>query len=133
MMIVLHGCALTLVAYYFSRPSSWFCYSLIANDVIQNMETEPRMQGKVFTTIFGVMVGASFLGLTAPGLTALGKVRQAGYYVFNTIERKPAIDVSSPEGYRPDEIEGRIEFKEVYKKSSLLGNISPRLYLLAPL
>ena len=70
----------------------------------------------MITTIFGVLIGAMSLGQMAPGLTALGEAQQAGYAVFKTIEREPPIDVSSPEGDKPDKIEGRLEFKEVCAK-----------------
>lgn len=67
----------------------------------------------MITTIFGVLIGAMGLGQMAPGATALGQAKQAGYKVFQTLERVPPIDASSPEGSRPEKVEGRLEFKEV--------------------
>lgn len=77
----------------------------------------------MFTTIFGVLFGASYLGLMGPGLTALGMARQAGYTVFETIAREPVIDISSSEGDKPGEIEGRLEFKQVQTNLMLLGTV----------
>ncbi|CAN0282310.1 unnamed protein product, partial [Hapterophycus canaliculatus] len=70
-------------------------------------------QGQVITTIFGVLIGAMSLGQMAPGMTALGSAKQAGYKVFETLDRVPSIDASSPEGSKPEKVEGRLEFQEV--------------------
>ena len=53
------------------------------------------------------------LGQMAPGLTALGAAKQAGYRVFETLERTPPIDASSLEGEAPGHVEGRLELREV--------------------
>lgn len=76
-----------------------------------SFETFP--QGQVIQTIFGVLIGAMATGQMAPGLTALGKAKQAGYTVFETLERVPTIDASSPDGSKPESVQGRLEFKEV--------------------
>lgn len=52
------------------------------------------------------------LGQMTPGLSALGLAREAGYAVFETLDRVPPIDSSSPEGEKPS-VEGRLEFREV--------------------
>lgn len=70
-------------------------------------------KGQVITTIFGVLIGAMSLGQMAPGATALGQAKQAGYRVFETLERVPPIDAASTEGSKPDKVEGRLEFREV--------------------
>lgn len=67
----------------------------------------------MITTIFGVLIGAMGLGQMAPGATALGQAKQAGYKVFQTLGRVPPIDASSAEGSKPEKVEGRLEFKEV--------------------
>ncbi len=74
---------------------------------------ESYPQGQVIQTIFGVLIGAMASGQMAPGLTALGKAKQAAYKVFETLERVPTIDASSPDGSKPESVEGRLEFKEV--------------------
>lgn len=70
-------------------------------------------QGQVITTIFGVLIGAMSLGQMAPGMTALGEAKQAGYKVFQTLDRVPPIDASSTEGSKPESVEGRLEFQQV--------------------
>ena len=39
--------------------------------------------------------------------------KAAAYKIFEIIDREPAIDSESDEGYKPDKIEGKIEFKNV--------------------
>lgn len=53
------------------------------------------------------------MGQMAPGLTALGAAKQAGYRVFDTLERTPPIDASSLEGAAPGQVEGSLELREV--------------------
>lgn len=79
----------------------------------------------MITTIFGVLIGAMGLGQMAPGATALGQAKQAGYRVFQTLERVPPIDASSSEGSKPDKVEGRLEFQEVSFSLSFLNYYLP--------
>ncbi|CAM9430112.1 unnamed protein product, partial [Ascophyllum nodosum] len=90
----------------------WYGTTLVADDIESECTSGCATGGEVITTIFGVLIAAVFLGQIAPGLTALGEARQAGYSVFKTIEREPAIDVYSSEGNKP-KVEGRLELKEV--------------------
>ncbi|CAN0289073.1 unnamed protein product, partial [Ectocarpus sp. 12 AP-2014] len=91
----------------------WYGTKLVADDIESDCESDCATGGQVITTIFGVLIGAMSLGQMAPGATALGQAKQAGYRVFETLERVPPIDASSPEGSKPDKVEGRLEFKEV--------------------
>lgn len=53
------------------------------------------------------------VGQCAPGLTALGEARGAGYDVFQVLDRKPVIDSASQEGDKPPVVDGRLELREV--------------------
>ncbi|CAN0376721.1 unnamed protein product, partial [Laminaria digitata] len=91
----------------------WYGTKLVADDLEAGCESDCASGGQVITTIFGVLIGAMSLGQMAPGLTALGAAKQAGYRVFETLERTPPIDASSLEGAAPGHVEGRLELREV--------------------
>eukprot|EP00903_Cladosiphon_okamuranus_P008530 g8189.t1 len=91
----------------------WYGTKLVADDIEADCTSDCATGGQVITTIFGVLIGAMGLGQMAPGATALGQAKQAGYRVFQTLERVPPIDASSPDGSKPEKVEGRLEFKEV--------------------
>uniref|UniRef100_A0AAR2LRQ8 ATP-binding cassette sub-family B member 5 n=1 Tax=Pygocentrus nattereri TaxID=42514 RepID=A0AAR2LRQ8_PYGNA len=79
-------------------------------------EPENYTIGKVITVFFSVMIGAFSLGQGAPNLESVAKARGAAYAIYNTIDMvcpRP-IDSSSKEGYKPDNIKGNIEFKNIY-------------------
>uniref|UniRef100_A0AAR2LWP2 ABC-type xenobiotic transporter n=1 Tax=Pygocentrus nattereri TaxID=42514 RepID=A0AAR2LWP2_PYGNA len=77
-------------------------------------EPENYTIGKVITVFFSVMIGAFSLGQGAPNLESVAKARGAAYAIYNTIDMPRPIDSSSKEGYKPDNIKGNIEFKNIY-------------------
>uniref|UniRef100_A0AAR2JTE7 ABC-type xenobiotic transporter n=1 Tax=Pygocentrus nattereri TaxID=42514 RepID=A0AAR2JTE7_PYGNA len=77
-------------------------------------EPENYTIGKVLTVFFSVMIGAFSLGQGAPNLESIAKARSAAYPIYNTIDMPRPIDSSSKEGYKPDNIKGNIEFKNIY-------------------
>ncbi|CAN0110337.1 unnamed protein product, partial [Ectocarpus fasciculatus] len=91
----------------------WYGTKLVADDIESDCTSDCATGGQVITTIFGVLIGAMSLGQMAPGATALGQAKQAGYRLFETLERVPPIDAASSEGSKPDKVEGRLEFREV--------------------
>lgn len=79
--------------------------------------TQPncRVTGaSVMCCIYGVILCATFVGLMAPGLNAINQGRQAAAVVFQTIDRIPAIDPSSPSGAELNKVEGGLEFRDVF-------------------
>ncbi|CAM9430402.1 unnamed protein product [Ascophyllum nodosum] len=108
------GAATMFASFFLSYALAfWYGTTLVADDIERECTSGCATGGEVITTIFSVLIGAKSLGQIAPGLTALGEARQAGYTVFKTIEREPFINVYSPEGAKPEKVEGRLEFKEV--------------------
>ncbi|CAN0102225.1 unnamed protein product [Pylaiella littoralis] len=91
----------------------WYGTKLVADDLEDGCTSDCATGGQVITTIFGVLIGAMSLGQMAPGMTALGEAKQAGYKVFQTLDRVPPIDASSTEGSKPESVEGRLEFQQV--------------------
>ncbi|KAG6517606.1 hypothetical protein ZIOFF_021002 [Zingiber officinale] len=70
--------------------------------------------GKVINVIFAILTGSFSLGQIAPCMTAFAAGQAAAYKMFETINRKPEIDAYDPKGRRLDDIQGDIEFKDVY-------------------
>ncbi|XP_060726456.1 ATP-dependent translocase ABCB1-like [Tachysurus vachellii] len=77
-------------------------------------EPENYSIGKVLTVFFSVMIGAFSLGQGAPNLESVAKARGAAYMIYNTIDMPRPIDSSSKEGYKPDSVQGDIEFKNIH-------------------
>ncbi|KAF0442740.1 P-loop containing nucleoside triphosphate hydrolase protein [Gigaspora margarita] len=67
--------------------------------------------GKVVNVFFAVIIGAFSLAHLAPDLQAFGLATGAGAKIFETINRIPPIDSASPNGEKPTNCEGRIQFK----------------------
>ena len=61
-----------------------------------------------------MLVGATQLGQAGPNLEAVATARAAAVEVFNVIDRKPTIDVSSEEGEKPSDVNGDIEFRDIH-------------------
>ncbi|KAH9291620.1 hypothetical protein KI387_043189 [Taxus chinensis] len=69
--------------------------------------------GDVINVIFAVLMGGMSLGQTSPSLNAFGAGRAAAYKMFETIDRKPEIDVFDKSGLVLEDIQGDIELKDV--------------------
>ncbi|CAG8847990.1 31009_t:CDS:2, partial [Gigaspora margarita] len=65
----------------------------------------------VVNVFFAVIIGAFSLAHLAPDLQAFGLAMGAGAKIFETINRIPPIDSASPNGEKPTNCEGRIQFK----------------------
>ncbi|KAJ3070270.1 ATP-binding cassette, sub-B (MDR TAP), member 4 [Podochytrium sp. JEL0797] len=73
-----------------------------------------KMPGQdVLVTFFSLMMGSFALMMIPQNLAAVGSARGAAYKIFGTIDRVPVIDSFSTEGGKPDNVVGRIEFKDV--------------------
>ncbi|KAI4343056.1 hypothetical protein MLD38_027602 [Melastoma candidum] len=70
--------------------------------------------GQIINVIMAIMTGGLSLGQTSPPLNAFASGQAAAYKMFETIERKPAIDSYDPSGIVLEEIKGDIELKDVY-------------------
>uniref|UniRef100_A0A8B9GHR0 ATP binding cassette subfamily B member 4 n=1 Tax=Amazona collaria TaxID=241587 RepID=A0A8B9GHR0_9PSIT len=76
--------------------------------------TDDYTIGKVLTVFFSVLIGAFSIGQTAPSIEAFASARGAAYAIFNIIDNEPQIDSYSEAGYKPDHIQGNLEFQNVY-------------------
>ncbi|MEJ1280727.1 ATP binding cassette subfamily B member 1 [Cricetulus griseus] len=70
--------------------------------------------GQVLTVFFAVLIGAFSIGQASPNIEAFANARGAAYEIFNIIDNKPSIDSFSKNGYKPDNIKGNLEFKNIH-------------------
>ncbi|GJP32663.1 hypothetical protein CLOM_g17270 [Closterium sp. NIES-68] len=71
--------------------------------------------GKVFSVLFGVIIGGMSLGQASPSFAAFASGQAAAFKIFQVIQRIPPIDSSSPAGETPpdSEVKGELELQEV--------------------
>ena len=69
--------------------------------------------GQVVNVFFSILIGAFSLAQIAPNMQALALAQGAASNIFATIDRVPVIDSASPEGLRPDHVEGEIAVHDV--------------------
>ncbi|GLJ08654.1 hypothetical protein SUGI_0093070 [Cryptomeria japonica] len=69
--------------------------------------------GQVLNVIFAIMMGGMSLGQTSPSLSAIAAGRAAAYKMFETIDRKPDIDIYDATGLVLEDIQGDIELKDL--------------------
>nr|QNG62060.1 P-glycoprotein 12 [Parascaris univalens] len=70
--------------------------------------------GVVIIAVTAMLLGAYFLGLISPHLMVLLNARVAASTIYQTIDREPAIDAYSMNGEKPENIKGRVVFKDVH-------------------
>ncbi|CAL9081642.1 unnamed protein product, partial [Musa textilis] len=67
----------------------------------------------VFNCMVTITTGAISLGQASPCLTAFSAGQAAAYKMFETINRKPEIDVYDASGIVPEDVKGDVELKDV--------------------
>ncbi|XP_037019811.2 ATP-binding cassette sub-family B member 5 [Artibeus jamaicensis] len=103
---------LSLGAVYFFMNGTygltfWYGTSLILNG-------EPGYTiGTVLAVFFSVIHSSYCIGTAVPNFEAFTIARGAAFNIFQIINKKPAIGNFSTTGYKPECIEGTIEFKNV--------------------
>ncbi|GLU16670.1 hypothetical protein SLE2022_330900 [Rubroshorea leprosula] len=70
--------------------------------------------GQVLNVIVAVLTGSMSLGQASPCMNAFAAGQAAAYKMFETIERKPAIDSYDTRGKVLEDVRGDIELKDVY-------------------
>ncbi|XP_073533888.1 ATP-binding cassette sub-family B member 5-like isoform X1 [Phyllobates terribilis] len=70
--------------------------------------------GNVLVVLFSVVLSSYCVGQAASHLEAFSVARGAAYNIFHTIDQASAINSFSTEGYKPDNIKGNVEFKNVH-------------------
>uniref|UniRef100_G3QZW4 ATP-binding cassette sub-family B member 5 n=1 Tax=Gorilla gorilla gorilla TaxID=9595 RepID=G3QZW4_GORGO len=85
----------------------WYGTSLILNG-------EPGYTiGTVLAVFFSVIHSSYCIGAAVPHFETFTIARGAAFNVFQVIDKKPSIDNFSTAGYKPEFIEGTVEFKNV--------------------
>ncbi|XP_058534063.1 ATP-binding cassette sub-family B member 5 [Ochotona princeps] len=103
---------LSLGAVYFFMNGTyglafWYGTSLI-------LSGEPGYTiGTVLAVFFSVIHSSYCIGAAAPHFETFAVARGAAFTVFQLIDKKPSINNFSTTGYKPDCIEGTVEFKNV--------------------
>ncbi|XP_076777029.1 ATP-binding cassette sub-family B member 5 [Arvicanthis niloticus] len=69
--------------------------------------------GTILAVFFSVIHSSYCIGSVAPHLETFTVARGAAFNIFRVIDKKPNIDNFSTAGYKPECIEGNIEFKNV--------------------
>uniref|UniRef100_A0A3Q2Z3Q5 ATP-binding cassette, sub-family B (MDR/TAP), member 4 n=1 Tax=Hippocampus comes TaxID=109280 RepID=A0A3Q2Z3Q5_HIPCM len=69
--------------------------------------------GTVLTVLFALIFGAIALGQTSPNIQSFSSARGAAHQVYRIIDNEPSIDSYSESGFKPDSINGNIEFKNI--------------------
>ncbi|CAG8444023.1 151_t:CDS:2 [Funneliformis mosseae] len=69
--------------------------------------------GTVVNVFFSVLIGSYALGNVMPDIVSFNTAQVAGKKIFETINRIPPIDIESKEGNELDQIEGRIQLKNI--------------------
>ncbi|XP_023564485.1 multidrug resistance protein 1-like [Octodon degus] len=70
--------------------------------------------GQVLTVFFSVLVGTFSVGQASPNIEAFANARGAAYEIFKIIDNEPHIDSFSPNGHKPDNIKGNLEFRNIH-------------------
>ncbi|XP_074654241.1 ATP-dependent translocase ABCB1-like [Tubulanus polymorphus] len=69
--------------------------------------------GEVLTVFFCVMIASQSMGMITPHITAVATAMGSAVTIFGIIDNIPAIDASSTDGVKPENVSGRIQFKDV--------------------
>ena len=88
----------------------WYGISLILAACDDNNYTSSDL----LIVFFSVLIGAMQIGQAAPYMEAFSVARGAAATIFSIIDRVPPIDSSSVEGSVPDEVVGKISFRDVH-------------------
>ncbi|KAH8825379.1 multidrug resistance protein 1 [Flagelloscypha sp. PMI_526] len=69
--------------------------------------------GQVVNVFFAILIGSFSLALLAPEMQAITHARGAAAKLFSTIDRVPDIDSASPDGDKPDSVQGEISLENI--------------------
>ncbi|KAE9453920.1 hypothetical protein C3L33_14178, partial [Rhododendron williamsianum] len=98
--------AVMCVAFCTYSLAVWFGAKLIVN--------KSYTGGGVINVIVAVLTGSMSLSQTSPCMAAFSAGQAAGFKIFETINRKPDIDVYDIKGKKLDDIRGDIELRDIY-------------------
>ncbi|KAF7123906.1 hypothetical protein RHSIM_Rhsim12G0140800 [Rhododendron simsii] len=98
--------AVMCVAFCTYSLAVWFGAKLIVN--------KSYTGGGVINVIVAVLTGSMSLSQASPCMSAFSAGQAAGFKIFETINRKPDIDVYDIKGKKLDDIRGDIELRDIY-------------------
>ncbi|CAO1632776.1 unnamed protein product [Sympodiomycopsis kandeliae] len=99
-----------LGAFFFIIYSAYALAFYFGSKLIASGEIAP---GVVMNVIFSILIGAFSMAMLAPNVQALSFGLASAGKIVATIDRKPSIDSSSPEGLQPETCEGVIELRNI--------------------
>ncbi|CAI2166259.1 12008_t:CDS:10 [Funneliformis geosporum] len=105
---ILNGAGLGIVYFFIYSTYAlafWYGSTLILSGELTS--------GIVVNVFFAVLIGAFALANVAPELQAFSFATGAGSKIFETINRIPPIDIASESGEKLDNVEGRIQLKNI--------------------
>ncbi|CAG8612827.1 7729_t:CDS:2 [Gigaspora margarita] len=105
---LLHG--FTVAFIFFCVYGSYSLAYWVGSMMILNHELSP---GDVVRVFFSMLIGSHSLTLLSSNLQAITIAVGAGSKIFETIDRVPSIDIASDTGDKPENVDGRIQFKNI--------------------
>ena len=110
------GCIMSVIFLTYAL-AFWYGSVLVEeqlNDILSGSPTIGGLSGgEVLNVFFAIIIGAFSLGNAGAPLASVSAAGGAAQRIFETIDRKSAVDSSSKEGEKPDTVTGAIEFKDV--------------------
>ncbi|KAF8575980.1 ste6-like protein [Ramaria rubella] len=107
---IAHGTCMSMGSFFFVIYSAYaLAFSFGATLILRN---EANV-GEIVNVFLAVLIGSVSLALIAPEVQAISNARGAAAKLFVTIDRVPTIDSASPEGLKPESVEGHIELDGV--------------------
>lgn len=91
----------------------WFGSKLIEDRTINPVTDEPYGTADVMACFFSVLFGAFSTSQTTPCVKAFALGKQAAAKAFKVIDKKSQIDVTDPNGDKPETVAGEIKFENV--------------------
>ncbi|KAM4705145.1 ATP-binding cassette sub-family B member 5-like [Rhinophrynus dorsalis] len=85
----------------------WYGTTLILGDMGYTI-------GNTLVVFFSVVLSSYCIGQAASHLEAFSIARGAAYNIFNVIDKTSTINSFSTQGYKPDNIKGNVEFKNIH-------------------
>ncbi|XP_059251683.1 ATP-binding cassette sub-family B member 5 [Mustela nigripes] len=103
---------LSLGAVYFFMNGTYGLGFWYGTSLILSGESDYTI-GTVLAVFFSVIHSSYCIGTAAPNFETFTIARGAAFHIFQVIDKKPAIDNFSTTGYKPECIEGTVEFNNV--------------------
>ena len=92
----------------------WIGAQMIKSDKWNHNVSRDYNVKDIISIFFAVLTGGFALGQLGPSAQAITKARQAGYHIYQVIERKPTILISEESKKKADSsLKGEIEFRNV--------------------